>query len=124
MDMRSKVDTSTFYILSFLDNAPNYLVGCIIHKRCTRDTYLLYDIIGFEKIPSSGGALLVFYHACIPIDYIGLMMKIYLEKTVKVRTVMDRTFINLPGSETFFKTFGCFPGGREVVIKLLKGYKS
>ena len=34
---------------------------------------------------------------------------------------MDRTFINLPGSETFFKTFGCFPGGRDVVIKLLKG---
>ena len=102
-----------------MDNAPNYLVGCIIHKR-----YLLIDIIGFEKIPSSGGALLVFYHACIPIDYIGLMMKIYLEKTVKVRTVMDRTFINLPGSETFFKTFGCFPGGREVVIKLLKGNKS
>ena len=33
---------------------------------------------------------------------------------------MDRTFINLPGSETFFKTFGCFPGGREEVIKLLK----
>ena len=81
-------------------------------------------MIGFGKIPSSGGALLVFYHACIPIDYIGLMMKIYLEKTVKVRTVMDRTFINLPGSETFFKTFGCFPGGREVVIKLLKGNKS
>ena len=66
--------------------------------------------------------MVVFYHACLPIDYLGLMTKFYLEKK-SARTVMDRTLINLPGSETFFRTFGVMPGGREEVIKLLKqGY--
>ena len=65
---------------------------------------------------------MVFYHACLPIDMLGLMTKFYLERKSS-RTVMDRTLINLPGSETFFRTFGVMPGGREEVIKLLKqGY--
>ena len=66
--------------------------------------------------------MIVFYHACIPIDYLGLMTKLYLHKK-SLRTVMDKTLINLPGSETFFRTFGIMPGGREDVIRLLKqGY--
>ena len=79
------------------------------------NTSLLFPI-GFDQIPDRGGALIVFYHGAISIDYVGLMMKVYLEKR-PIKTVMDKNLIMLPGSETFFRTFGCFPG-RDLVVNL------
>lgn len=76
--------------------------------------------LGFDKIPKEGGALIVYYHACIPIDYLALIFRTYLEKGRLIRSVMDRNLILMPGAETLLRTFGCMPGGREEVIKLLK----
>ena len=33
-----------------------------------------HEIKGFDKIPSEGGALIVYYHAPIPIDYLGKIL--------------------------------------------------
>eukprot|EP00093_Oithona_nana_P012897 12897.XXX_79771_81189_1 [CDS] Oithona nana genome sequencing. len=79
-----------------------------------------HEIKGFEKIPETGGALIVYYHGPIPLDYMALLVRTYLEKGRLIRSVMDRNLIMMPGAETFFRTFGFMPGGREEVIKLLK----
>lgn len=64
--------------------------------------------------------MVIYYHACIPIDYIGLVMKTYLERGRLIRSVMDKNMIKMPGAETFLRTFGMMPGGRDEVIGLLK----
>ena len=53
-------------------------------------------------------------------DYLGLVVKTYLEKGRLIRSVIDRTLIVMPYGEIVFRTFGCFPGGREEVVKLLR----
>ena len=83
-------------------------------------TNIFNVFIGFEKIPETGGALIVYYHGPIPLDYMALLVRTYLEKGRLIRSVMDRNLIMMPGAETFFRTFGFMPGGREEVIKLLK----
>ena len=75
---------------------------------------------GFEKIPETGGALIAYYHGPIPLDYLALLVRTYLEKGRLIRSVMDKNLIMMPGAETLFRTFGFMPGGREEVIKLLK----
>ena len=77
-------------------------------------------ISGFDKLPEKGGALIVYYHASVPIDYLGFLVRTYLEKGRLVRSVMDRSLILMPGAETLLRTFGAMPGGRDEVIKLLK----
>ena len=86
----------------------------------TPNLLITQKISGFEKIPQEGGALIVYYHASIPIDYFGLVTRTYLEKGRLIRSVMDRNLIMMPGAEVLIRTFGAMPGGREDVIKLLK----
>ena len=78
------------------------------------------DFLGFDNIPETGGALIVWYHGPVPIDYLALLVRTYLEKGRLIRSVMDKNLIMMPGAETFFRTFGFMPGGRDEVIKLLK----
>ena len=47
------------------------------------------EILDFDtKIPLEGGALIVYYHAPIPIDYLGLVTRTYLEKGRLIRSVI------------------------------------
>ena len=50
------------------------------------------------KIPSQGGALIVYYHAPIPIDYLGLVTRTYLEKGRLIRSVINYGNIGCPVS--------------------------
>ena len=41
-------------------------------------SYYDHEIHGMDKIPRSGGALLVYYHGALPVDYMALVSRIYL----------------------------------------------
>jgi len=69
---------------------------------------------GFDKIPSRGGAVLVYYHGAIPIDYMFIMAKTLLEKDRLILSVVDKYMIWVPGFEMLSAGFGCFAGGRKV----------
>ena len=56
-----------------------------------------YEIIGLEKIPNSGPALLIYYHGAIPIDFYYIMAKVILYKSRMIRAVGDRFLFKTPG---------------------------
>ena len=64
--------------------------------------------------------MIVYYHGSIPIDYFGVLTRVYLERGRLIRSVMDKNLIMMPGAETLMRSFGAMPGGREEVIRLLK----
>ncbi len=76
-------------------------------------TYFNYEVVGLDNIPSEGGALLVYYHGAIPMDYIFLSCELLLRRGRHPRSVADKVMVRMP----FFgmlKGFGCFAGTREV----------
>lgn len=54
-------------------------------------------MIGMEKIPKQGPAILVLYHGTIPMDAGFILSKIYLDMDRKVVTVVDRMTQTIPG---------------------------
>ncbi|XP_023222683.1 transmembrane protein 68-like isoform X2 [Centruroides sculpturatus] len=56
-----------------------------------------YEVDGFENIPDSSPALLVYYHGAIPIDYYYLMSKCFVEKQRLIRAVGDQFLFRIPG---------------------------
>ena len=56
-----------------------------------------YEIIGLEKIPEEGPALIIYYHGAIPIDFYYVMAKCVLHRNRHIRAVGDRFLFNIPG---------------------------
>ena len=56
-----------------------------------------YEIIGIEKIPASGGALLVFYHGTAPLDGGLFIAKYFSIKKRKALAIVDRKAFDIPG---------------------------
>ena len=52
--------------------------------------YYNHQIQGMEKIPSTGGAILVWYHGVVPIDYVALVARLYLRDGRMVHSVVHR----------------------------------
>ena len=48
-----------------------------------------HEWYGFENIPEDGG-LIIYYHGVVPVDYFGLIAKIWTEKRKVVHSVVDR----------------------------------
>ena len=48
------------------------------------------EFTGLENIPSSGPAMVVYYHGTMPIDYCGLLAEIWLKKNRVCGSVIDR----------------------------------
>eukprot|EP00095_Tigriopus_kingsejongensis_P003625 snap_masked-scaffold49_size462716-processed-gene-3.20 protein:Tk03625 transcript:snap_masked-scaffold49_size462716-processed-gene-3.20-mRNA-1 annotation:"transmembrane protein 68-like isoform x1" len=84
------------------------------------ELYHRFRVEGFEKIPDRGGAVIVYYHAAIPIDYIFLSAKLLLEKKRMIRSIVDKYMIWVPGFEMLACGFGCFAGTRQDCVKKLK----
>jgi 1-acyl-sn-glycerol-3-phosphate acyltransferase len=72
------------------------------------------QVVGFDKIPDRGGAVIVYYHGAMPIDYMFLMAKTLQEKNRIILSVVDRYMIWVPGFEMLSAGFGCFAGSRKV----------
>ena len=67
LDQLKKMDLAT--IATALSNLTKYYYG--------------HEIVGLEKIPSEGAALLVYYHGVLPVDYVALVARLYLRKPSK-----------------------------------------
>ena len=53
--------------------------------------YYSHQIKGMEKIPSSGGAILVWYHGIVPIDYVALVAQLYLRDGRMINSIVHRS---------------------------------
>ena len=56
-----------------------------------------YDVEGFEKIPREGAALIVYYHAALPIDFYYLHSRVILRLKRQIQTIGDRFLFKIPG---------------------------
>ena len=96
---------------------------------------------GFENSAFSlfqGGALLVYYHGAIPVDYYYLVNRVLLLKDVMVRSVVDKflfkvwkspqqqesksaeNFAQVPGFKLVLEVFHCTPGTVDSLAEQLK----
>ena len=56
-----------------------------------------YEIIGLEKIPDNGSALLVYYHGALPIDMYYILAKMLLYKRRPLKNVVATFLYRFPG---------------------------
>lgn len=54
-------------------------------------------MVGMDRIPDTGPALLIFYHGAIPFDMYYLVAKVRLLKARMVHTIGDRFLFLIPG---------------------------
>lgn len=81
-----------------------------------------YEIIGFEKIPDTGSALLVYYHGALPIDMYYIIAKMLLYKRRQLKNVVATFLYRLPGFQILLDVFGaCSPTRAECVEMLRNG---
>lgn len=69
------------------------LIWSCIFLRC-----LGHEVIGLDKIPSEGPALLIYYHGALPVDMYYLVSKLLLLKSRQTRAVGDRFLFKIPGN--------------------------
>ena len=79
-----------------------------------------HQVYGMENIPSNTAALLVWYHGPVPMDYIGLVTKIYLRDGRLVHNVIDRSIAKIPGMEEVEKHIKIAAYDRGQCVDLLK----
>ena len=75
-----------------------------------------YEVIGLEKIPETGPALLVYYHGALPLDYYYLVAKMVLLKHRVIHSVVDNILFRIPGLTPILNTFCCTPGTKVLFI--------
>lgn len=56
-----------------------------------------YEVIGLDKIPDKGAALLVYYHGALPIDMYYIIAKMLLYKKRSLKNVVATFLFRLPG---------------------------
>ena len=49
-----------------------------------------------ENIPEEDGALIIYYHGPVPVDYFGLIAELWLQKGRVVHSVVDRSLAQMP----------------------------
>lgn len=64
-----------------------------------------YEVRGLENIPDEGGALLVYYHGALPLDYYYLVASCLLHKRRLIRGVGDRFVFRVPGFKILTDVF-------------------
>jgi len=75
---------------------------------------------GFENIPRSGGALIIYFHGSIQVDYFALVAEIFLRMDRSVHNVVDRFLMDIPGLDEVREHFNMFPGTREECTEVLR----
>ncbi len=50
-----------------------------------------YEVIGLDKIPDKGPALLIYYHGALPLDYYYLVAKTVLHRRRIIHSVRSKT---------------------------------
>jgi len=75
---------------------------------------------GLENIPEDDGALIIYYHGAVPVDYFGLVAEIWLRQGRAVSSVVDRSLMQIPLMENFRNHFKLFPGTVDSCAELLE----
>lgn len=78
-----------------------------------------YEIVGTENIPA-GGALLVYYHGALPIDFYYLCSHLLLYEGKLINPVGDRFLFKIPGWSSLLEAFGVIPGTVQSCAALLR----
>ncbi|CAF0741829.1 unnamed protein product [Brachionus calyciflorus] len=79
-----------------------------------------HEIVGLENIPDTGPALLIYYHAAMPIDYYYVHCKVMLYKNRRMKVVADRFLFKVPGLASLLEAFEVTPGSLDTCVELLK----
>lgn len=79
-----------------------------------------YEIHGLDHIPPDGGALIVYYHGAIPIDYYYVMAKSILYKGRHIRSVGDRFLFRMPGWSGLMEALQVIPGTVQSCASILR----
>jgi 1-acyl-sn-glycerol-3-phosphate acyltransferase len=79
-----------------------------------------FESFGDEHIPSTGPALVVFYHGLMPLDawYFGL--NYYLKTGRLIRGLGDRWLFKAPGMKQLVRAVGGVEGRPQVALQMLK----
>lgn len=56
-----------------------------------------YELIGIEKLPAEGPALLIYYHGALPLDMYYILARLILCKKRRVRNVAATFLFQIPG---------------------------
>ncbi|XP_060099770.1 transmembrane protein 68-like [Heteronotia binoei] len=78
-----------------------------------------YELHGLENVPD-GPALVIYYHAALPVDYIFFISRLFLQKKIFCRTVVDRFVFKLPGYRRLLEALRMFTGMKKDCLTLLK----
>ncbi|XP_071952293.1 DGAT1/2-independent enzyme synthesizing storage lipids-like [Antedon mediterranea] len=79
-----------------------------------------YEIRGLEKLPTDSGAVLVFYHGAIPIDFYYILSKVVLYKENTMHIIGDRFLFKVPGFKLLMQVFNVTVGSWEECTDMLK----
>jgi len=78
-----------------------------------------YQVHGIENIPE-GGALIIYYHGALPIDFYYLCSHILLYNGRMIHPVGDRFLFKIPGWASLLEAFGVIPGTVQSCATILK----
>ncbi|KAM4551877.1 DGAT1/2-independent enzyme synthesizing storage lipids isoform 3-T4 [Odontesthes bonariensis] len=73
-----------------------------------------------EKIPNKGPALIVYYHAAIPIDYYYFLANVIIQKGRTCHSVADHFIFKIPGFKLLLEVFSVIHGPQEECVRALK----
>lgn len=79
-----------------------------------------YEVRGLEHVPAGGGAMLVAYHALMPLDAWYLGARTWLERRRLIRAMGDRWLFRTPVMRDLVAGLGAVPGNREDAVRLLR----
>lgn len=79
-----------------------------------------HKVINMNHIPDDDGALIIFYHSAVPIDFHYLLAKIVLDKKRLAFTITDHLLYYIPGLQLLLTILQFIPGTRNDCIQLLK----
>ena len=75
---------------------------------------------GLENIPDEGGALIIYYHGAVQVDYFALIGEIWLSNGRFISSVVDRTIMQVPGLENLRTHLNLFSGTVDSCAELLE----
>uniref|UniRef100_A0A0B6ZPE6 Phospholipid/glycerol acyltransferase domain-containing protein n=1 Tax=Arion vulgaris TaxID=1028688 RepID=A0A0B6ZPE6_9EUPU len=79
-----------------------------------------YEVEGFENIPATGPALIVYYHGVVPVDFYYVVTAVLLEKGRHVHMVGDKFLFHIPGWQTLMEVCHVAPGTISSCIDVLR----
>lgn len=78
-----------------------------------------YEVVGMENMPKTGGALIVYYHGAVPIDYYYLNSRFFIHHKRSLWTIAATFLFKIPGLSLLLKVIQATPGTVKEIAMLL-----